>query len=81
MYIIKQDDVTGCGLACVSALVEIEYESVKKVASAVLCWSSRKKVFRTQPNQIVKILDHYGITSFVTTFSEVDLSSTASILV
>ncbi|HAS6199636.1 TPA: hypothetical protein I7171_23070 [Vibrio vulnificus] len=80
MHIIKQNDTTGCGLACIAALLEIEYEVVKKIASNALCWSERKKVFRTQPDQIVKLLAYYGVASSVTTFSEVEMSATASIL-
>ncbi|WP_445400884.1 hypothetical protein [Zobellella sp. An-6] len=61
-------------------MLELDYQAVKRKASDLLCWSARKRVFRTQPEQLVKLLSHYGIESFVTTFDDLDLSSTASLL-
>ena len=61
MRLIKQIDDTGCGIACFAALVEIDYQTAKNVVSSVLKWSPQKRKFRTQPKQLIAVLNGYGV--------------------
>lgn len=56
--LVRQDDETGCGVACIAMLAGEDYEDVKKELFA----SSRKRVFYTNYKDLRRGLERYGLS-------------------
>lgn len=60
MKAVVQEDLTGCGIACVATLANVSYQQVKSVAMA-LGMTVRDSRLWSDTTFVRILLDHYGI--------------------
>ncbi|MGD9853272.1 MAG: hypothetical protein AB7T38_18665 [Nitrospirales bacterium] len=60
MKAVVQEDVTGCGIACVAALANVSYQQVKSVAMALGMKVTDSRLW-SDTVYVRILLDHYGI--------------------
>lgn len=58
---VKQEDETGCGLACIAMLAGVSYEEVKQVALKNLKFRT-KGHFYTGTGQLKELAGYFGLT-------------------
>lgn len=72
--LVKQPEKEeGCGIACVSVLTGKSYDSLKEELKKIKCWTKRKKVFRTQPDDLSSLLEKIGIGHEEEKFKSIEL--------
>ena len=55
--LVKQQDDTGCGIACVAMCLKENYDNSKARFAVLLNWGSQKKNFYTRLPEISRVLD------------------------
>jgi len=63
MKFIRQEDRTGCGIACVAMLSGATYAEVKRVAAIVLGWGVSQRTFYTSTSQLQYLLLEMNVSS------------------
>jgi hypothetical protein len=58
---VCQEHRTGCGIACVAAMVGIEYSSVMEVARDSFGWHHTQRSFYTSPAQLQELLAAFSV--------------------
>lgn len=63
LTLVKQEDDTGCGIACLAMITRQSYQNVKRKLSEQLNWTSRKGNLRTRPSHLISFLAEHNITA------------------
>lgn len=58
---VRQNDPTGCGLACVACLAGATYADVKEVATTIFNWPPTTRCFYTTSAQIIALLEEFEL--------------------
>jgi ABC-type bacteriocin/lantibiotic exporter with double-glycine peptidase domain len=59
---IKQEDTTGCGLACIAMLSGKKYKVVRKKAVDLGIQQENKRTFYTSANELKKLGEQFGVS-------------------
>ena len=59
--LVKQDDKTGCGIACASMISEASYDEVKSCLIKQEKWGASKSTFYTKAPQLRDLLESFDV--------------------
>lgn len=58
---VRQEDGSGCGIACVASLAGTKYAHAKNVAAALFKWTAKKRSFYTTSSELIQLLAEMNV--------------------